>query len=166
MNKSVLGLGVALLLAGSAHAELYRSVDSQGRVHYSDKPLPEAEVEKLRFGKAPSQENIPYETGVAMKKYPVTLYVADTCKEGCTSARELLNKRGIPYTEKNLVSKEDIDAFKAASGGDIVPVLVVGKTWLKGFQPDTWQQELDVAGYPKNAPYRPAKPATDKAAKP
>lgn len=150
---------LAALLANPAQAEIYRSVVPDGRVIYSDRPEPQAEVQRLRFGKVEPQQNLPYDTQQAMRKYPVTLYVADTCGPGCDAARALLRQRGIPYTEKNLVTKEEIDAFKAAGGGDVVPVLVVGKTWLKGFSADAWQQELDLAGYPKIAPYRPPSPA-------
>lgn len=152
--------GVTMLLAGSAHAELYRSIDSSGKVHYSDRPLADSEdFAEIKVDKVPVPEEIlPYETRRAKQNFPVVLYVFPECGPGCNQARELLSKRGVPFTEKSLAKQEDIDAFRKASGGSEVPSLTIGKTWLNGFLAEQWNKELDFAGYPKSAPYRP-KPA-------
>lgn len=147
--------------------KLYRWVDSSGKVHYGDAPPPDAaKVETRKFSDAVSGENLPYETRRAQQNFPLTLYVADSCKETCEQARSLLRKRGVPFTEKNLVTKEDVEAFRNLSGSDSVPVLSVGRIFLKGFLATQWNNELDVAGYPKSAPYRavpaPAKLPEDK----
>lgn len=149
--KYILLFSALLLFAGEGRADMFRSVDSSGRVYYSDRPAPDST--ELRFGKNLPQKNLPYETRTAMKKNPVTLYVADGCGESCAEARRLLKTRGIPHEEKNLAGSEEIEAFKKASGSDIVPVLAIGKNWLKGFQTEAWQQGLDTAGYSKTAPY-------------
>ena len=160
-----------LLLIGSVQAAgWYRWVDKSGNVHYSDAPPADAaDVQKQKGGVAPLADNadLPYETRRALQNFPITLYVAEGCGEACNQARELLDKRGVPYFEKSLKTQEDIDAFKKISGSDFVPVLTVGKAWLKNFQPEQWQAELDSAGYPKTAPYRApaaakAKPADEK----
>lgn len=145
--------------------ELYRWVDPSGKVHYGDEPPAEAPlVESLEFhDDAASGADVPYETRRAQQNFPVTLYVADNCAEFCEQARELLTKRGIPFTEKNLVSQEEIDAFKAASGGDGIPGLAVGKTFVNGFNAGRWNDELDIAGYPKTAPYRAPHPTGEAA---
>lgn len=147
--------------------ELYRWVDSSGKVHYGDAPPPDAaKVETRKFSDVVPGEDLPYETRRAQQNFPVTLYVADNCGETCEQARSLLRKRGVPFTEKNLVKKEEIDAFRNLSGSDSVPVLSVGRIFLKGFLATQWNNELDVAGYPKSAPYRavpaPAKLPEDK----
>ncbi len=154
MGLSLLLFG--FLLFGNAQAgELYRSIDSSGKVHYSDKPLPDAQdVEELRLGGNPTpDESLPYETQVARQNFPVTLYVYEGCGTACAHARQFLQKRGIPYTEKNLATKEELDAFRKASGSDQAPTMSVGKTWVSGFLAEQWNKELDFAGYPKNAPY-------------
>ena len=71
-------------------------------------------------------------------------------------ARDLLGKRGIPFTEKSLVKQKEIEAFRKASADSKFPSATIGKTWLKGFQPEQWNNELDFAGYPKkDLTYRP-----------
>lgn len=162
-------------LLGSAQAgEMYRWVDKSGKVHYGDTRAPDAaEVEKKKLGTAPAtgDEELSFDTRRAKQNFPVTLYVADNCADPCKQSRNLLSQRGIPFTEKNLATQEEIDAFKRASGADAVPVLSVGRSWLKGFQPEQWHNELDAAGYPKTSTYRPQapakpsdKPSADKAA--
>lgn len=151
----LIGLMVASSLAQAG--ELYRWIDEKGKVHYGDeRPPVVADVEEKKFsGPAEPDTGLPYETRRAQQNFPVTLYVADNCSDVCKQARELLTRRGIPFAEKKLVTQEEIDAFKAASGGDSVPALSVGKSYIHGFNDGRWHSELDIAGYPKLAPYRP-----------
>lgn len=154
-------LFASLLTAGVANAvEYFRSIDGKGEVHYGDRPQAEAnDIERLKSRADPAPGDVlPYATRRAQEQFPVTLYVADDCGSGCARAREYLNKRGIPYTEKNLLAPEEIEAFKQASGGNLIPALNVGSKWLQKFSEVPWAKELDAAGYPKVAPYgyRPA----------
>lgn len=150
-------IGVFCALLGSAHAELYRSVDNQGKVHYSDSPLPDSdEVEQLKLGAPPTPDtSLPYETQRAQKMFPVTLYIAPGCGSPCDEAQSFLRKRGIPYTEQNLDTLEKAEAYKKETGSLQVPVITIGNTRLTGFLESSWNKELDFAGYPKSAPYRP-----------
>lgn len=165
--KPCLFLAGMLLALGSAQADTFRWVDKSGKVQYGDVPAEEAaQVEQKKFGVAPEAEDadLPYATRIARQNFPVTFYYAKNCGDPCQQARDLLNKRGIPFTGKNLVTKVDIDAFKLKSGGDTVPALSVGNTWLKGYEPGQWNSELDTAGYPRTAPYRPQAPRPGKPA--
>jgi glutaredoxin len=159
---------VSLLILTNAQAgELYRSIDSSGKVHYGDRPLAGADdVVEVKADKAPTaDESLPYETQRAKQNFPVTLYAYPDCGAICQQARDLLTQRGVPFTEKSLVTREDIDAFNKASGDKAIPKLTVGKTWIKGFLAEQWHKELDFAGYPKAAPYRP-RPATPPSTRP
>ncbi|ADE13154.1 glutaredoxin [Sideroxydans lithotrophicus ES-1] len=168
MKKCLLLL--SLLMFTNAHAgELYRSIDSSGKVHYGDSPLQDSEdVEELKVGKEPTpDEPLPYETQRAKQNFPVTLYTFPGCGSGCDQARDLLSKRGVPFTEKSLVQQEDIEAFRKASGDSQIPAVSIGNTWVKGFLAEQWNNELDIAGYPKKVlTYRPPRPATPAAAQP
>ncbi|MGC2049078.1 MAG: glutaredoxin family protein [Gallionella sp.] len=152
-------------------ADVYRWVDSRGIVHYSDMPSPDAEkLDPKKFsGQVAPDEDLSYGTRIARQNFPVTLYVGSGCVDICNQARNLLNMRGIPYAEKALHTKDEVDAFRKLTGSEIVPTLAVGKSYLKGLQAEQWHGELDIAGYPKIAPYRapntePAKPAAEKPA--
>jgi len=147
--------------------QLYRWVDNSGKVYYGDvPPVGATDVEVMKSSEGTmSSEYIPYASSKAQQSFPVVLYIAPGCGEQCDQARSLLSKRGIPYSEKELRTKEEIDAFRKLTGSEVVPTLAVGKTILKGFQPEHWQNELDIAGYPKIAPYR-APDITPSSAKP
>ena len=136
--------------------ELYRWVDKSGKVHYGDAPATEAVgVERKKLSPdTPDGEDLPYETRRAQQNFPVVLYTASNCGEPCQQARDFLSKRGIPFAEKTLRTKEEIDDFKQKSDIDHSPTLAVGKTYLEGFQSAQWGSELDIAGYPQTAPYR------------
>lgn len=154
---------ICVLIWTNAYAdELYRSIDKDGKVHYGDSPLQDSEdVTQLKLGNEPKpDENLPYETQRAKQNFPVTLYTFPTCGSACQMAREFLEKRGIPFTEKSLTKKEEIDAFHKDSGDSKLPSATIGKTWVKGFLADLWSKELDFAGYPASVlTYRPPHPA-------
>ena len=158
MKRIVLLLGCLLWMQiGSQAGELYRWVDKSGKIHYGDTPAGEAaQVERKKFYSPATQgdEDLPYETRLAQQNFPVSLYVASDCSGPCQQARDFLNKRGIPFTEKTLLTQKEIDDFREQSGTDQVPTLAVGKTYLKSFEAEQWNGELDIVGYPKTAPYR------------
>ena len=156
MNKRILCAGVLLLASGLAQAEAwYRWVDNSGTIHYGDTPAANAaEVKKYEFSVQPAGDNadLPYEVRRAQQNFPVTLYTVADCGDPCLQARALLNKRGIPFADKILQTKEEFDAFKQLSGSDGVPTLAVGKAWLHGLRAAQWHGELDAAGYPAASP--------------
>lgn len=163
-------LASCLLLIVSSYTQaagLYKWVDKNGKVHYGDQPAEDAvkpEHKKFSSNVTTSDDDLSYSVRKAKADFPVTLYVAANCGEGCILARALLNKRGIPFAEKNLETAEEINAFKTKYGGNSTPSLTIGKNLLSGFEASQWNSELDSAGYPKIAPYgvKPAKPAAAK----
>ncbi len=162
MKRALLLMSLLMLTSVQA-GELYRSIDKEGKVHYGDRPLEGTEdVEALKLGKEPSSDesSLSYEAQQAMKNFPVTLYSYPDCGSVCQQARDLLSKRGIPFTEKSLVMQDDFVALRRDSGDSKLPALTIGKTWIKGFLAEQWNNELDFAGYPKSAlTYRPPRPA-------
>ena len=163
-------LSLNILAPAVQAADMYRWVDSKGIVHYSDMPSPDAEkLDPRKFSdQAVPDEDLSYGTRIARQNFPVTLYVGAGCVDICNQARSLLNKRGIPYAERALHTKDEVDAFRKLTGSEIVPTLAVGKSYLKGLHSEQWHSELDIAGYPKIAPYRAPniEPAAKKPAEP
>jgi len=146
---------IGLLLAGtSAFGQTYRWVDASGRTVFSDTPPPGKVKSIAKTGEAAeSGDNLPYSVKQAMAKFPVTLYTSADCTNDCKQARDLLNSRGTPFTEKMLQKQEDFDELKALVGDAFVPSLKVGKQSARGFSTVSFNNLLDMAGYPKSAPY-------------
>ena len=172
MKTFFLLIGILLVASNSVQAaSLYKWTDKDGKVHYGDKPAEDAiKAEQKKFSAPVSggDDDLSYGVRKAKQDFPVKLYAAHNCADICVQARALLNKRGIPYAEKNLVTKEDFDQFKSMTGGNSVPALTIGKSVINGFEAGRWNSELDIAGYPKIAPYgtRPLQPASAKPAQP
>ena len=150
-------LAAALLCASAVQAQAtYRWVDkASGRVVYSDQPPPPGVAATIVGKSAPSDEQqLPYATRQAAEKFPVTLYTAADCTDNCKQARDLLNGRGAPFTEKMLSTPEEIaELSKRLNGEAIVPSIAVGTQTFRGFESGSWNNLLDLAGYPATAPY-------------
>lgn len=147
-------------------ASLYRWVDTEGKVHYTEQPPPPSaarKVEEKNLGTpAADDSRLPYASRLAAKNFPVTLYNSE-CGEPCTKAREHLTKRGVPFHEKDAGTPEVQAELKKLVGTLGVPVLAVGTvTRLKGYEPGAWNAALDEVGYPKSVPFLPKPPAPAK----
>lgn len=160
------GLLILLLFTSTfIHAgELYRWVDAQGGVHYSDQPPPPSAKQLTKVkgkGNVVDVDKESFETRTAREKNPVTLY-STACGPVCDKAKDHLAQRGIPYTLKDPSKEPEIAVeLKKLAGAMEVPVILVGKTHQKGFDRSSWDSLLDTAGYPKTA-LIPAKQNTTK----
>jgi glutaredoxin len=147
---------------------VYRWVDKDGKVQYSDTPPPadarSSQQKRLGSG-ATVDEQVPYAVQVATQKNPVSVFVTG-CGDPCSGARGLLAKRGIPYTERDPENNPaDAEALKKLVGSLQVPVLVVGESSVKGFEEASWNSALDAGGYPRTNPFTKA-PAPKKSEAP
>ena len=139
--------------AALAQSNVYRWVDKDGKVHFSDTPPPadaKSGSQKRMGGGYVETENLPYATQVAMKRNPVTLYTGADCGDPCVSARDLLSKRGVPFSERDAQGNAEAqEALKKLAGALEVPFLVIGENKIKGYEESQWQSALDGAGYPR-----------------
>jgi glutaredoxin len=142
-----------VLFTSAANAQLYRWTDEKGGVHVTDTPPPpnaRSVVQKksrAEVGEAPAQTS--YDLSAAMKNFPVVLYTSPSCKVVCPQAREALNKRGVPFQEKQVWNPETADELKKVSGAADVPTLLVGRSVVTGFEQSAYDALLDAARYPK-----------------
>jgi glutaredoxin len=132
--------------------QVYRYVDKDGHVVYSDRVPPgdskDIQSKRLR-GNVIENNDLPLAAQQAQERFPVTLYTF-ACGEVCTASEGLLNKRGVPFTTVNVETPDGAAQLSKNTGELRAPVLQVGdKTFVKGFSEAQWQAALDVAGYPK-----------------
>lgn len=146
------GLALVLVAAGAMAQPIYRQVDKNGKVTFSDR-APTASTEPAsgpQGGVAtPPNAGLPYELRQVAQRYPVTLYTSDECG-ACSAGRSLLVTRGIPFDERTVKSNEEIAALQRLSSQASLPLLTIGAQQLKGFSDVEWSQYLDAAGYPKS----------------
>lgn len=154
-------------------AQMYKWVDADGKVTYSDLPPPKtaAKVETKSFSSSDNTNSadLPYELAQAVKNMPVTLYTAPKCP-GCDEARGFLKQNGIPFSEKTVNTNADLDKLMKVSGGPQLPFLLIGRTRMIGYSPGAWRSSLTAAGYPESSvlppdyQYSAAQPAAPAAA--
>ena len=172
---SVGAVTLLLLVAGGTAAQtqqVYRYVDHEGRIVYSDKPPPPDAREAVakRIGRNTIEtSDLSYTALMAQERYPVTLYTFG-CGTVCDTAAALLNKRGVPHTVVDVGQSDGADKLKRLTGGLDAPALQVGDQYTTGFNENRWQAMLSDAGYPKTqaprtapvgrAPAPPAEPSS------
>jgi len=164
------GVAVALCFTASAQQkELYRYIDANGKVVYTDKaPPPDAKnIQPKRVtANVIDTSEASLTSQRATERFPVTLYTFD-CGQPCQSAEALLNKRGVPFKSVNISDPTGNAKVTSLVGSSIAPVLQVGdKMVAKGLDEARWQSMLDDAGYPRAAALRRMAPGTGSEAPP
>ena len=146
---------LAAIVAAAAAAQtppIYRYVDPNGRVIYTDKipPANAKDVEAKRLTQNYIEtDKLPLAAQRAQDRFPVTLYTF-ACGELCDKAEALLNRRGVPHATVDVTEAKNAERLKKVAGDTQVPVLQAGdKLVAKGFSEAGWQALLDDAGYPK-----------------
>ena len=145
----------ALFLSSGAHA-LFKVIGPDGKVSYTDQAPLEPGSNKVTSlatdSKQPSSiSNLPADLRQAVAAYPVVLYSLPNACEPCDQGRELLKQRGIPFTERLIVTNADVESLNALTGSRDTPVMVIGSQVSKGFSATVWNQYFDLAGYPKES---------------
>lgn len=144
---------MALACTGAQAQAVFRIVGPDGKVTFSDRPPAEGAAEPARTanrsGGSPN-DVLPYELRQVASRFPVTLYTGNDCAP-CTSARNLLTSRGVPFTERTVTTNEDIAALQRLSGNASLPFGTIGGQHLDGFSEAEWVRYLDAAGYPKQS---------------
>lgn len=145
----------------------YKVVQPDGGVTYTDRP-PAAGTAKVTTlgrtgGGGGAEEGLPPELRQLVQRFPVVMYSTQDCQP-CDAGRRLLQQRGVPYSERRIVSEEDAQALDRVAGGRTVPALTIGSQPVRGFSETEWQAYLDAAGYPRESRlprgWQPPDPAT------
>ena len=122
-------LAVVSSMTSAQTQQVYRYVEPDGRVVYSDKPPPanakNAQTKRLSGNRIDTGE-LSYTSQLAQERYPVTFFTFD-CGEVCQNAEGLLNRRGVPHTKVNVGEGAGAEQLKRLTGALDAPVLQVGE---------------------------------------
>ena len=158
MKKWVGALSILMLLAagGMAGAEIYRWVDENGGVHFSDQaPEGNAGVERhqarpaLEVGPGAGKQDEGNTNGgkavPVRKSWPkVELYTTSWCGY-CRQAKEFLTSQGVPFSEYDIEKNtEAARRFKKVNPSGGVPVAVIGGRKLVGYSQRAYAQALGL----------------------
>ena len=143
-----------------ANAQVYRIVGPDGKVTFSDRPPADTRAtpaQSLAVGRSggTGTANLPAEVRTAAQRFPVTLYTGADCGP-CLTARSFLLSRGVPFTERTVITDDDAQALQRLSGATSLPFATIGGQHIRGFSDVEWGQYLDAAGYPKTSQLPPS----------
>ncbi|KAA3638571.1 MAG: glutaredoxin family protein [Proteobacteria bacterium] len=143
-----------LLIPLSVQAEVYKWVDAQGNIHYSDKKPESQSSEEIKIkAHTPDLSHLkdinndantlapvkPYK-----KKQKVTMYSASWCGY-CKKARAYFQENKILYAEYDIEKNNQAKKRYEQLGGTGVPLLVAKRKQMQGFSVakfEHWYEQL------------------------
>ncbi len=141
---------VMLIAPLPAVAGVYKWTDTQGRVHYSDSPPPEAKAQQIKVRinsiQGPAVVSTLRDGSTAKAKDKVRIYTAVWCGY-CRKAKAHLAAKGVPYDEVDVEASERGRSEFAQLGGRGVPVILVGTQRMDGFDASGLDAMLAGAGW-------------------
>lgn len=147
MKAYLRGLCLIGLLTGPlfAVAGIYKWVDDNGNVHFSDKPPAEVRASKVEVRinsySSPNITAAPVSQGQSKTagSNRVILYSTSWCGY-CKQARQYFRSNNIPFTEYDVETSARGKRDYAALGGNGVPIILVGNRRLNGFSIAAFEQ--------------------------
>lgn len=142
-RQAIFMLFFTLMFGMPAHAGMYKLVNPDGTVTYTDR-APDAKsdaakVTEIKVKTYPEPANVqpaqkPGFTPSAISGKKLTMFSAAWCGV-CRQAKAYLNAQKIPYDEVDVDSAPGAARF-AGLGGKAVPMFQVGTATMTGFSPE------------------------------
>ena len=126
-------------------AGIYKWVDSEGNVHFGDKPPAESSASEVQVRinsyTSPEITSSPYasQPDKTAGNKQVVLYSTTWCGY-CKQARQYFRSNSIPFTEYDVENSRKGRRDYRALGGSSVPIILVGNRRLNGFSPAHFEQ--------------------------
>jgi glutaredoxin len=134
------GMEVPLLLVGSRLVKGYLARDWDAALDAAGYPSTAVAGFKPQKPPAPPKDAV-------SPKPDVWLYTSAQCGAQCNEAKDLLSSRGVPFREIMADDPVAIEELKKVAGNAAVPVLVVGRSVVPGFDPPSYHKTLDASGF-------------------
>lgn len=144
---------------GSVNAGIYKWVDAQGKTHFSDELPPNGKARTVTVDEntisgsgaaakrlaETSAKNSAARPAEARARTKVVIYTASWCGY-CRKAISLLKQRGVPYSEYDIETSSQGSRDYARLSGQGVPILLIGRDRVDGFDVGQINSLLDAAG--------------------
>ena len=129
---------------GEAKAEIYKWVDKDGRVHYSDTKPEQQSVEsvdiKVNTFKQVKVFDVPATQSTQSKSRSkrVVMYSTEWCGV-CKKAKKYFKQHRIAFREYDIDKSEKARARWKKLGGRGVPVILIGRKKMHGFSANSFE---------------------------
>ena len=154
MLKVISLLLVVLIATSSLYAEVYKHVDKNGQVHYTDRRAAKGDSKRVKLAPINSiqsptishQNKSKTDPRVSLQEFlgkqqPVVMYSAEWCGV-CKKAKRYFNARRIPFREFDIDKNKQARREFQLLGGKGVPLILVGNYRMSGFDQgffDRWR---------------------------
>jgi glutaredoxin len=131
------------------NAEVYKWTDNNGRVHFGDRPVDSKSLETVDI-KINSYQSVTIEPltetqsdneDIKIDK-KVIMYSTSWCSY-CKKARRYFKAQNIPYREFDIENNAQAKKRFKSLGGSGVPLILVGKHKVSGFNEKSFKQVYD-----------------------
>ena len=134
--KNLVLLVSLLIIAMPSSAEIYKWVDEEGQIHFSDKK-PENQVVSEIEVETRSYQSVSYgtskvDTSNIAPRTKVVILSASWCGS-CKKAKKYFKKNRIRYTDYDIEKSSKGKRLYKQLGATGVPVIMVGKKRMNGF---------------------------------
>jgi len=137
--------GTILAAASAQGQNLYKWVDEDGNITYQDSPPPGASDDAKPY--AEDAEVAAERSDAAGPDVSVTLYSVPVC-DACDLVRNLLEKNGIPFEERDAGSSVSVQNELMELAGQLsVPMLAIGDGLVSGYSSNAITTALSSAGF-------------------
>ncbi len=127
-------LQASVLAAGTVSgAQVYRWVDEDGTIHFSDKPPSEQGARDLQIKSYEGVANISVVPGQTAKGGPAVKILSTTWCGVCTKAKAYLSQKGVAFREYDVERSDTGKREYKRLNGKGVPIILVGDQRMDGF---------------------------------
>ncbi len=127
LQASVLGAGTV------SGAQVYRWVDGNGTIHFSDKPPSEQGARDLQIKSYEGTANISVVPGQAAKNGSTVKILSTTWCEVCKKAKAYLSEKDVAFRDYDVERSETGRREYKKLNGKGVPIIFVGDQRMDGF---------------------------------
>lgn len=147
-----LGLFLFLVVMSKlATAEIYKWVDENGKVHFSDKPPVNDNAEKIDeqklLARTSSYTSVSIDTitssNINNPSNKLIIYTTSSCGY-CLKAKKYFAENKIPYKEKNIETSKKFNREFKLLGGKGVPVITWKNKLMKGFSVKRFEENYET----------------------
>lgn len=141
----IIALATLLLMPHyPAAAEVYRWVDDNGRIHFSDEKPAQQKADNLDLGDINAIPTVevtakPVQKKASDTRKPVIMYSTEWCGF-CRQARQYFQQKGIPFKKYDVEKSRKGKADHKKLGGGGVPIILIGKKQMQGFSVARFEQ--------------------------
>ena len=121
-----------LLMPFVAIAEIYKTIDENGRVIFSDKPSETAEIVEIKVNSVEGPATVAeYSLGISTSS-KVVMYSTEWCGV-CKKAKKYMQTNDIDFKEYDIEKNTNAKRKFKKLGGRGVPLILVGDQRMSGF---------------------------------